>query len=89
MMISAPYNVLIAGTSPNTNRPTAADQISSTYRKGASAEASTRLKDLSRQYSNKLAPPPRIASKINCIWVGATHTPIAGMAQMIVVKRAV
>ena len=69
--------------------PTPADQMSSVYRNGASADASTMEKDLSRQNKSKFAPPPRIASKAYCSMVGATQTFIAGTAQIRVVKKAV
>ena len=57
--------------------------------KGASAEASTRSKDLSRQYSSRLAPAPSTANSPSCATLGATHDRYAGTAAINVVNSAV
>lgn len=89
MMINAPSNVLEAGISPKSKNPTVAENMSSVYRNGANALASTMLNDLSKQYNNPFAPAPRSANNPYCDIVGATQDVSAGYAVMHVVKKAV
>ena len=89
MMTAAPRRVVIAGTSAKKSHPTAADHMSSVYLNGASADASTREKDLRRKYRSKLAPAPRTARSPSCAPLTATQLRAAGTAAMSVVKSAV
>jgi len=73
MMTAVLTRVLTAGISPKISAPTAADHISSVYLKGASADASTNEKDLSRQNSSRLAPAPSSASRPSWGSVGVTR----------------
>ena len=85
----APIKVVRAGISEKSIAPTAADHKSSVYRKGASAEASSKLNDFSRQYNNRFAPAPSIDRRPTCTAVGCTHDKYAGYAAIKVVKKAV
>ena len=88
-MTAAPTKVEVAGTSAKSKAPITADHNSSTYRKGAKAEASTKLKDFRRQYKSRFAPPPKKAIKTSCAVDGGTHDRYAGYADISVVKKAV